>query len=144
MATKTPKILVIAGNPKGISFLVARLKKRACDIHIASSCKEANTLVSSQQFDLVLSEFKLRDGSSYPLAASLVGSGSTLIYSYPLESGCCWLPAIRNGQSCWGSMAMRPSEFIGFLDEIFKDIETGSRLAKVTDDGSHTGFKVMA
>ncbi|MGO9641247.1 MAG: hypothetical protein ACLP1Y_08090 [Candidatus Acidiferrales bacterium] len=118
----------------------ARLKKRACEIHFVSSCKEANAFVSSQGFDLVLSEFKLRDGSSCPLAASLLGSNATLVYSYPVEAGCWWLPAVKNGQSCWGSLAMRPSEFIAFLDDILKEIS--SRQNATPDESSEKLFGV--
>jgi hypothetical protein len=142
MAAKTPKILLIAASPMGVSFLVARLKKWTCEIHFASSCKEANTLVSNQRFDLVLSEFRLRDGGSYPLADLLIGTNTSLVYSYSVENGCWWLPAVKNGQSCWGSLAMRPSEFIGFLDEILKEI--GSRQTAGSDESSETLFKVAA
>jgi hypothetical protein len=141
MAAKTPKILLIAASPMGMSFLAARLKKWACEIHFASSRKEANAFVSTQQFDLVLSEFRLWDASSYALAASFIGSSTTLVYSYPVETGCWWLPAVKNGQSCWGSLAMRPSEFIGFLDETLKEIR--SRQAASSDEVRETLFKVM-
>ena len=80
--------------------------------------------VGSKIYDLVLSEFRLLDGSSYPLADLLVGSNTTLVYSYPVESGCYWLPAVRNGQSCWGARAMRPSEFVAYLDDILREIKS--------------------
>ena len=124
MATKTPKILLIVAIPMGVSFLTARLKESACEIQFASSCNEANDLVSKHGFDLILGEFGLRDDSSSSLAASLIGSSTTLVYSYPVETGCWWLPAVKNGQSCWGSLAMRPSEFIDFLDNILKEIRS--------------------
>ncbi|HXN18829.1 MAG TPA: hypothetical protein VN875_10890 [Candidatus Binatus sp.] len=124
MAAKTPKVLLIAASPMGVSFLVTRLKKWECEIHFASSCKEANTFVGSKRYDLVLSEFRLSDGSSYPLADLFLGSNTTLIYSYPVETGCYWLPAVKDGQSCWGSQAMRPSEFVAYLDDILKEIRS--------------------
>jgi hypothetical protein len=124
MAAKTPKILLIAASPMSVSFLTERLKEWACEIHFASSCKEAKTFVGNHQFDLVLGEFALRDDSSSSLAASLVGSSTTLVYSYPVETGCWWLPAVKDGQLCWGSLAMRPSEFIGFLDNVLTDIRS--------------------
>lgn len=142
MPATTPKILLIAGSPMGISFLAARLEKRACEIHFCSSCKEANGFVSNQRFDLVLGELRLWDRSSDPLAASLIGSRTTLVYSYPVETGCWWLPAVKNGQSCWGSLAMQPSEFIGFLDEILKEIR--SRQAASSEESGKPLFKVMA
>ncbi|HXA76555.1 MAG TPA: hypothetical protein VNV41_05430 [Candidatus Acidoferrales bacterium] len=142
MAIKTPKILLIAASPMGISFLATRLKNWACEIHFAGSCKEANAFVSNQRFDLVLSELRMWDRSSDPLAASLVGSNATLVYSYPVETGCWWLPAVKNGRSCWGSLAMRPSEFIGFLDTILKEIRTHQTAAP--DESREPLFKTMA
>ncbi|MFZ0737169.1 MAG: hypothetical protein WBL70_19540 [Candidatus Acidiferrales bacterium] len=142
MATKSPKILLIAASPMGVSFLAARLKKWACEIHFASSRKEANAFVSTQQFDLVLSESWLWQGSSYPLTALLIGSNTTLVYSYSVENGCWWLPAVKNGQSCWGSLAMQPSEFIGFLDDVITEIR--SRQAGNSDEFSDPLFKVAA
>jgi hypothetical protein len=126
----------------GVSFLAARLKRWECEIDFASSCKEASTFLSDRQFDLVLSEHRLRDGSSDPLAASLIGSSTTLIYSYPVETDCWWLPAVKNGQLCWGSLAMRPSEFIRFLDNILNEIR--SRQAATSEEFRETLFKVTA
>ena len=142
MTIQTPMILLIAESPMGVSFLDARLKKWACEIHFASSCKEANALVNKQRFDLVLSEFRLWNESSNPLAALLIGSDTTLVYSYPVETGCWWLPAVKNGQSCWGSLAMQPSEFIDFLDDFLKQM--GSRETASVNEFGETLFKAMA
>jgi hypothetical protein len=108
----------------GYLVLAERLKKWACEIHFAPSCNEANAFVSDQRFDLVLSEFRLWDDSAYPLAALLIGSNTTLVFSYPVETGCWWLPAVKDGQSSWGSLAMQPSEFMGFLDDSIKKIRS--------------------
>jgi len=142
MGVNTTRVLLIAASPMGVSFLVTRLKKWACDVYFASSCKEVNALVSNQRFDLVLSEFRLRDGSTYSLAASFIGSNTTLVYSYPVEAGCWWLPAVKNGQSCWGSRAMQPSEFMNFLDDTLKEI--GSRETASSDEPDEPLFKVAA
>jgi hypothetical protein len=124
MASNSPRVLLIADNPIGISFWEARFNKWACEVQFALSCKAAAAFVSHERFDLVLSQFRLRDGSSYPLAALLIGSNTTLVYSYPVETGCWWIPAVKNGQSCWGSLAMRPNDFIVFLDDILKEIKS--------------------
>jgi|HubBroStandDraft_6_1064221.scaffolds.fasta_scaffold07147_1 hypothetical protein len=124
MQPKDAKILLIASSLTGMSFLVTRLKKWECEIHFASSYKDANILVDSKIYDLVLSEFRLSDGSSHPLADSLLGSNTTLVYPYPVETGCYWLPAVKNGQSCWGARAMRSNEFAAFLDDILKELKS--------------------
>ena len=142
MSMKAPKILLITENPMGMSFLAARLKKWACEIHFASSRKIANVLVSKQRFDLVLSEFGLWNESSNPLAALLIGSNTTLVYSYPVETGCWWLPAVMNGKPCWGSLVMQPSEFISFLDDFLKQL--GSRERTNLDEFGDILFNAMA
>jgi DNA-binding NtrC family response regulator len=132
MPVKIAKILLIATSPTGVSFLVARLKKWECEVHFASSYKEAHMFIGSKIYDLVLSEFRLSDGSSYPLTDLLIGSNTTLVYSYPVEAGCYWLPAVKNGQSCWGARAMRPGEFVAYLEEILKEIK--SRRAATSEE----------
>jgi hypothetical protein len=90
----------------------------------------------------VLSEFRLRDGSTYSLAPLLIGLNSTLAYSHPVEAGCRWLPAVKNGQSCWGSRAMQPSEFMNFLDNTLKEIR--SRETASSEQPGEPLFKVAA
>ena len=90
----------------------------------------------------MLSEFRLRDGSTYSLAPLLIGLNSTLAYSHPVEAGCRWLPAVKNGQSCWGSRAMQPSEFMGFLDDTLKEIR--SREAGSSDESIEPLVKAAA
>jgi len=141
MTVKTLQVLLIAGSPMGMSFLAARLTKWACEIHFASSCQEANAFLSTQKYDLVLSELRLRDGSAYPLADLLLGSDTTLVYSYAVENSCWWLPAVKNGRSCWGSLAMQPSEIIGFLDGTIKEIR--SRQTVSSDEVNKSLLKEM-
>jgi len=83
MGVKIPRVLLITGNPMSQSFLTARLRRWPCEIHSCSSSREADAYVTNQQFDLVLSEFSGGDASSLSLAASLAGSTTTLVYSYP-------------------------------------------------------------
>jgi hypothetical protein len=117
MPTTNPSVLLVGSSPAGVSSLAIRFKRWACETHFASSNTQAIASVRDRPFDLLVSEFKLREGSSSPLVASLLGSNSTLIYSYPVETGCWWLPAVKNGLSCWGSPAMRPKEFMRFLED---------------------------
>ncbi|HYB61536.1 MAG TPA: hypothetical protein VEH50_08665 [Methylomirabilota bacterium] len=142
MAPESPNILLIASSPLGTSSLVKLLNKWACEIHTCSSSHEARALVAKQSFDLVLSEFGLRDGNSCPLTASLIGTNATLLYSYPVEAGCWWLPAVKNGQSCWGSPAMRSAEFIGFLETFLAEAKTRQTLH--SDEFSENLFEEMA
>ena len=122
MGTKIPKVLMIGENPQGSSYLAKRLQERGCECEFAVSYQEACWLLRAQDFDLVLSPMRLRDGSLFPLIDLLDGSGITLFYSHAVDDGCWWLPALRHGQNCFGSSALRPSEFAAALDEAIEEV----------------------
>jgi CheY-like chemotaxis protein len=122
MEPRTPKVLLIGENPQGSSYLAKRLQERGCECEFAVSYQEACSLLGAQGFDLVLSPMRLRSSSLFPLIGLLDGSGITLFYSHAVEDGCWWLPALRHGQKCFGSSALRPSEFVAALDEAIEEI----------------------
>jgi hypothetical protein len=79
---------------------------------------------------------RLPDGSLYSLMNLLEGSGATMFYSFAVEYGCWWLPALRRGQKCFGSPALRPSEFMCLLNEMIRELRevpmTPERLPRST------------
>jgi CheY-like chemotaxis protein len=122
MELRRPNVLLIGENPQGSSYLAKRLQRHGCECEFAVSYREACSLLGAQGFDLVLSPMRLRDGSLFPLIGLLDGSGITLFYSHAVEDGYWWLPALRHGQNCFGSSALRPSEFVAALDEAIEEI----------------------
>jgi CheY-like chemotaxis protein len=122
MGTRIPKVLLIGENAQGSSYLAQRLQGRGFECCFATSYQEACSLLMAQGVDLVLSPMRLRDESLFPLMAFLDGSGITLFYYHAVEDGCLWLPALRRGQKCFGSSALRPSEFVSALDEVMEEI----------------------
>ncbi len=123
MEPRRPKALLIGENPQGSSYLTKYLQERGCECEFALSYQEASWLLRPQVFDLVLSPMRLRGCSLFPLIELLDGSGITLFYSPVVENGCWWLPALRRGQHCFGSSALRPNEFVALLEETIKEIQ---------------------
>ncbi len=122
MRTSVPKVLLIGENAQGSSYLAKRLQGRGFECSFATSYQEASSLLRAQCFGLVLSPMRLRDGSFFPLIDLFHGSGITIFYYFVVEDGCLWLPALRRGQKCFGSCALRPSEFVAALDEAMEEI----------------------
>jgi len=120
MEPRRAKVLLVGENAQGSSYLAKRLQ--GCECEFAVSYQEACSLLRAQDFDLVLSPMRLRDGSLFPLLGLLDGSGNTLFYSHAVEKGCWWLPALRHGHNCFGSSALRPSEFVAMLDGTIEEI----------------------
>jgi hypothetical protein len=121
-----PKALLIGETPQGSSHLARRLQGRGFECEFTFSFEEACSLLKAQAFDLVLSPLRMAGGSALPLVSILDGSTTTLFYFEPVENGCWWLPALRNGHNCFGSSALLPSEFVLLLDEIIDQICFGA------------------
>jgi len=129
MGTRIPKALLIGENAQGSSYLAKRLQVRGLECSFATSYQEACSVLSAQSFDLVLSPMRLREVSFFSLIDLLEESGATLFYSHAVEESCRWLPALRHGERCFGSSALRPSEFVSVLDETIAEIQFGVRVA---------------
>jgi len=116
MFTRVPRALLVGENPEGSSYLANRLQDRGFQCEFASSSQEAASLIRTHGFDLVLSPMRLRNISLLPLIDLFDGSSVTLFYFHAVEEGCWWLPAVRRGERCFGSSALRPNEFVSALE----------------------------
>jgi hypothetical protein len=86
----------------------------------ARSTNEGLTLFGRHCFRLILSGTPLHQVNS--LLTGRRDSACTVHNSYPVEDGCWWLPVARHGQKCLGAPGLRPSEFVGVLDEMLREI----------------------
>ena len=96
--------------------------KRILSFSILLMTLAACATLRARNFDMVLSPMRLGNRSVFPLIDFLEGTGVTLFYSQAVEEGCWWLPALRCGQRCFGSSALRPGEFMSALDEAIEEI----------------------
>lgn len=135
MQTTEPRALLIGENSQGSSHLAKLLEGRGCKCSFATSYPEACSLLDTQSFDLVLGPLRLRDSSIFPLVGLLEGSNVTLFYFQPVEDGCWWLPALRRGRRCFGSDALRPSEFVVSLNGIISEMRVESQVPAENQPG---------
>jgi hypothetical protein len=139
--SKSPKVLLIGENPQGSVYLAKGLQGRGCECRFAASYEEACSLLGVQPFDVVLSPSRLSAGSTLSLVALLEGSTTTLFYFQPVESGCWWLPVLRNGRNCFGSPALLPSEFAPVLDEVIEQIRLCAEAEKESKQSAVSGLR---
>lgn len=124
-------VLLVGESAKGSSFLSQQLERHGCHCWFARSIQEALSLVDLHEFHLVLSTSPLQQTN--PILPLLRHSDCSVFYSLPVEDGCWWLPLVRNGSKCLGAPALRPSEFIGLLDEIVKQAEARAAEAELQE-----------
>lgn len=118
MRAASPTILLIGRDFRPGSQFLERLCREGCLCAVAKNFEEARVALLARQFDLVLSEMALPDGSALPLLGLLEGTPATLFFCVGVHDGCWWLPALDRGRRTWGQAALRPAEFAHALDAL--------------------------
>jgi hypothetical protein len=112
------KVLLV-GRPSGNSLeLLLWLYKRGCLCYFATTSCEASELISRTEFDLVLSQYQLPDGTAFCLSGWLEGSRAALFLSMEANGGCLWLPILKRGKSCIGAPMLGSSDFPVALEKV--------------------------
>jgi two-component system, OmpR family, response regulator MtrA len=109
-------VLLVGNCARRSSVLGRHLLKRGCNVSLAARKKDAVELLQQRQFDVVLSGFRLPDGTAYELMEALRGTDSTMFFSFAVEDSCWWITALLQGQDRSEEAGMRPREFTKVLD----------------------------
>ena len=129
-------LLVGRGFTPGSAFF-ERLRRHACACAVARSLEETRAAVRAREFDLVLSEMGLPDGSAFPLLGLLEGTPATLFFCVGVHESCWWLPALERGRRTWGQAALRPLEFARALAALLcADALHSANVALEADSGN--------
>jgi response regulator RpfG family c-di-GMP phosphodiesterase len=121
MPVRGVTVLLVGDGSRNAPILENHLRKRGCNISFASSKNEAMELLQHHQFDLILSEFMLSDGTALQFMSPLLGTKTTMFVSNAVEDGCWWMTAVFQGQDRTHEPGMRPREFRIRLDEVLYD-----------------------
>jgi hypothetical protein len=131
----TVRVLLIGETKDGSSYLRAQLESRGCSCCFGRSTEESVALFDRHSFHLILSTSPLDYGDPY--LTELADSNCTVYYSRVVENGCWWLPLVRRGQRCWSAPALRPSEFVGVLDHLVKEIGINAERVNELETRAH-------
>ena len=110
-------VLLVGSCARRSSVLGRHLLKRGCNVSVAARKKDAIELLQRGRFDVVLSGFRLPDGTAYELMEALRGTDTTMFFSFAVEDSCWWITALLQGQDRSEEAGMRPREFTKVLDE---------------------------
>ena len=108
---RRPNVLLVGESLNQYSYLAQRLTSWGGECRFAISHKDVCALVGQQNFELVISQMNLVDGSALRMIPLLEGSPTSLFCFHPIEDSCLWIPIVERGQICWRAPALRPSEF---------------------------------
>jgi hypothetical protein len=121
MNRATVRVLLVGESENGSAYLRGQLESRGCSCWFVQATPESIAPLAADTFHLILNTTPVHELN--PLLVALGGSNCTVFYSRPVEDACWWLPVVRRGQKCLGAPALRPSEFMGELTQMVKEIQ---------------------
>lgn len=106
MCALVVRVLVAGPIHSATRAVLNRLVKHGWGFHAVDSLREANTVLGTFQYDLVLASEFLPDGRGYDLMGNLQRRGASLLVGIELSESCLWLPVLDHGKKTLGSRAL--------------------------------------
>ncbi len=124
-AVACPSVLLVGRNGSWGSVVLKSLQKFGCELTFEPPHKVTPAFAKSGLYDFILLDSTVPPEQRRELTAALAGSNVSVFYTFPVEYGCWWLPALRRGKDCRGEPAFRRQEFPAELERGLRTL-TGS------------------
>jgi hypothetical protein len=125
-AISNPSVLLVGRNGSWGSSLLKSLAKFGSELSFAPPKTVTAKYLSKGGYDLILLDSTVSPEQRRELVSEVVGSRISIFYTFPVENGCWWLPAMRDGQDCHGTPAFRRNEFPLELERILREQTTSA------------------
>jgi hypothetical protein len=119
-AISAPSVLLVGRNGSWGTVVIKSLAKFRSELSFAAPENVTSKFVGNGCFDLVLLDSTVTPEQRRQVTADLVGTCASVYYSFPVENGCWWLPALRRGRDCHGAPAFRRNEFPLEIERILR------------------------
>jgi hypothetical protein len=116
-----PAVLLVGRNGSWGSAVLRSLEKCGCEFSFEAPQNVTPEFARKVTFDLILLDSTVSQEQRRELASELLGSHTSIFYTFPVENGCWWLPALRRGHDCHGAPAFRRNEFPLELERILRN-----------------------
>ncbi|HEY0701673.1 MAG TPA: hypothetical protein VGD60_02800 [Candidatus Acidoferrales bacterium] len=134
MSTSAVRVLVVGPTTSSTTGILKKLARAGWGSHAVASAREAETVLKTIRFKVVLSSEKLPDGMGYEMAPLIARQGGSLFIGVTLSETCLWLPVIEKGERSLGKRAMNPTTLEAEVSELL-------RLLKATEPAEPKDFK---
>jgi len=119
-AVSCPNVLLVGRNGSWGTMMLKSIQKFECELSLVTPQAVTANFVRDHAFSLVLLDSTVPPNQRRQLASELIGSEASIFYTFPVENGCWWLPALRHGRDCHGAPAFRRNEFPFELERILQ------------------------
>lgn len=114
------RILVVGTPSRGTQSILSRLASCGWGSRTVETLREAEALVSTFRFDMVLATESLPDGRAYAMTQMIARRGGTLIVAIALSESCLWLPVVEQGERVLGTRALNPEQLEREAEKILR------------------------
>jgi hypothetical protein len=125
------RILVVGLKNANTQGMLERWRRSGWGSHAVDSVQEAETVLKTIRFKVILAAEKVGDGSGYELAPVVERQSGNLFISVALSETCLWLPVIEQGARSLGKRAVNPWVLETEVETVLR--ADGDRMAGVRD-----------
>lgn len=104
------RILAVGKLSRGTQSILSRLATSGWGARTVETLREAEALVNTFRFDLILAAESLPDGRAYGMTETVVRRNGTLLVAIALSESCLWLPVVDLGTKVLGTRALNPEQ----------------------------------
>jgi DNA-binding response OmpR family regulator len=122
MSTPLVRILIVGPPKAGTDGIIRKLTAAGLGSHSVASVAEAETVLKTIRFKVVLSAEKLPDGTGYELASLIGRQAGTLFIGVSLSETCLWLPVVEKGSRTLGRRAMNPTMLEAEMRQLLRPV----------------------
>jgi hypothetical protein len=134
MSTSAVRVLIVGPATPSTNGILKKLARAGWGSHAVGGVHEAETVLKTIRFKVVLSSEKLPDGTGYELAALIARQGGSLFIGVTLSETCLWLPVIERGERSLGKRAINPTALEAEIAELL-------RVLKATEPAAPKDFR---
>ena len=113
-----PRVLLAGRQGAWSDALLQSLRKFDSELSFVLPDSVTAELVREGGYTALLLDSTVPADQRRTLASALVGSSVSVFYTFPVENGCWWLPALQFGKDCHGAPAFRRKEFQAEIERI--------------------------
>jgi len=123
MPASAVRILVVGPLTEATGGISRRLERHGWASHAVGTVREAQIVLQTIRFPLVLAAEKLADGAGYDLAKSATEQGLTLMVGLQLSETWLWLPVVDAGKRALGTRALNPVMLEAEIERLLSEMD---------------------
>ena len=127
MSAAAVRILFVGTSTASTQSTLKELARSGWEAHAVHTLQEADSVLRTIRFHLILATEKLADGTGYGLVSVVERQGGNLFICVPLSETCLWLPAVEHGARSLGQRALNPVMFATEAGTILREVRPGYR-----------------